>query len=259
MGKAADYGLTKDFSFENRVKKIEMMTNDTEDDIIDYIRNHKQDIKQISIQQMANELFIAPNSVMRLSKKLGYSGFAELKFAIQNEARPQNKSLSRQLMEMLPGNIVKTLDIIDLDRLEQAASIMRKARCCIFAGVGDSNYFCELLGKNLRCIDYQVQYYQHIHDMIYAVEHGTKEDALIIISARGENERLVKLAKRAREIGMEVISITHMCENSLAKEASHNLFFWGEDRTVQGYNVTDRTGLMMLIRLLSEAFWKGYD
>lgn len=246
-------------TFDERVRKIEMQLNDTEDDIIEYIQKHKKDMKQLSIQKMAAELYIAPNSVMRLSKKLGYSGFAELKFAIQNESRPQSKTLSRQLMEMLPHNIVKTLDIIDESQVEQVASIMRKAKCCIFAGVGDSNYFCELLGKNLRCIDYNVQYYQHIHDMIYAVEHGNKEDALIIISARGENKRLVKLARRGREIGMKVISITHMCENPLSKEAAHQLYFWGENRMVQEYNVTDRTGLMVLVRLLSEAFWKGYE
>jgi DNA-binding MurR/RpiR family transcriptional regulator len=246
-------------TFDERVAKIEMELNDTEDDIIDYIRNHRKEIKNYSIQKIAQELYIAPNSLMRLSKKLGYSGFAELKFAIQNESQPQNKTLSRQLMELLPGNIVKTLDIIDEGQVEQVASIMRKARCCIFAGVGDSTYFCELLGKNLRCIDHSVQYYQQIHDMIYAVEHGSKEDALIIISARGENERLIKLAQRGKEKGMKVISITHMSKNELAGVAEYNLYFWGENRTVQGYDVTDRTGLMVLVRLLSEAFWFGYE
>ena len=29
-------------------------------------------------------------------------------------------------------------------------------------------------------------------------------------------------------------------------------------RQVQGYNVTDRSGLMVLVRLLSEEFWQGY-
>lgn len=246
-------------TFDERVKKIELNLNDTEEDIVQYIRNHRDNIMSLSIQKMAAELYIAPNAIMRLAKKLGYSGFAELKFAVQNEIRPKEKTLSRQLMEMLPNNIVKTLDLVNVEQLEQVASIMRKAKCCIFAGVGDSTYFCELLGKNLRCIDYNVQYYQQIHDMIYSVEHASSEDVLIVISARGENKRLVKLAARAKEKGMEVISITHMNNNPLAKEASYNLYFWGENRMVQGYNVTDRTGLMVLTRMLSEAFWRGYE
>lgn len=246
-------------TFDERIEEIEMYLNDTEDDIVEYIKKHREHLHEMSIQKIANELFIAPNSIMRLSKKLGYSGFAELKFAVRNELNPQNKTLSRQLMELLPSNIVKTLDIIDDVQLERVASIMRKARCCIFAGVGDSTYFCELLGKNMRCIDYNVQYYQQIHDMIYSVEHGNKDDVLIIISARGQNERLIQLARRGKKKGMQVISITHMSENLLAKVADYKLYFWGENREVQGYNVTDRTGLMVLVRLLSEAFWKGYE
>ena len=81
---------------------------------------------------------------------------------------------------------------------------------------------------------------------------------LIVISARGENDRMLDLAREAKNIGMPVVSITHFYENRLAKEADFNLYFWGEDREVQGYNVTDRSGLMVLVRLLSEEFWQEY-
>lgn len=245
--------------FEDRVNKIELKLNDVEDDIIEYIRSHIDDIKDVSIRKMSSELFIAPNSIMRLSKKLGYSGFAELKFAVQNETMKSQRPYSQELISMLPNNIVKTLDIIDNEEIAKVASVMRNSSSCIFAGVGDSNYYCELLGKNMRCIDYNVSYFREIHDMFYAVEHGKSTDALIIISARGENKRLVDLAEKGKEKGMKVISITHLHNNPLAKTADYQLYFWGENRTVQGYNVTDRTGLMMLIRLLSETFWSEHN
>ncbi len=246
-------------TFEERLKEWELRFNETEEDIADYLLAHREGIMELSIQKIASELYIAPNSIMRFAKKLGYSGFAELKFTVGNEGKFGKKTLSRQLMELLPQNIVKTLDLIEEPVLEKVAAVMRKAGCCIFAGVGDSEYFCEMLGKNLRCIDYKVQYYHQIHDMIYAVEHGDAGDALVIISARGENQRLVALARRGKEKGMKVVSLTHMCENPLALAADYRLYFWGENRMVQGYNVTDRTGLMVLVRLLSEAIWRGYE
>lgn len=246
--------------FEERVLEHEFQLNDTDDDIVDYIRGHRQDIMKLSIQKIADDLYIAPNAVMRLSKKLEYSGFSELKFSIQNESQPKDSgmTISAQLLGQLPSNIVKTLDTIDVNILKKTASMMKRARCCIFAGVGDSTYFCEMLGKNLRCLDCSVQFYQQIHDMFYAVRHGGKDDMLIVISARGENNRLIDLAREAKETGMPVVSITHFYENRLADEADVNLYFWGEDREVQGYNVTDRSGLMVLVRLLSEEFWQGY-
>ena len=97
-----------------------------------------------------------------------------------------------------------------------------------------------------------------IRDRFYAVRHGSRDDLLIIISARGENDRLIEMAGEAKAMGMPVVSITHFYENRLAKACDVNLYFWGEDREVQGYNVTDRSGLMVLVRLLSEEFWQGY-
>lgn len=241
--------------FENRVRLREMRFTDTEDDIADYIRKNKAVMKQVSIQKISADLYTSPNAVMRFAKKLGYSGFSELKIALSNDENKMVKTLSRQLLETLPNNIVRTLDTIDDELLHRVAILMHQARCCIFAGVGDSTYFCEILGKNLRCLECNVQYYQQIHDMVYAVQHGNETDLLVVISARGMNQRLNELAALAKEKGMTVVSLTHCAKNALEEIADVNLYFWGEERIVGGYNVTDRSGLIVLVRLLSEAFW----
>lgn len=44
-------------------------------------------------------------------------------------------------------------------------------------------------------MDCSVQYFIQIHDMVYAVEHGNPEDIVLIISARGQNQRLQDLQK----------------------------------------------------------------
>ena len=62
-------------NFEERVLRHEDQLNETDDDIVAYIRSHRQEIMKLSIQKIAADLFIAPNAVMRLSKKLEYSGF----------------------------------------------------------------------------------------------------------------------------------------------------------------------------------------
>ena len=245
-------------NFYERINSHEWYLNDTDDDIAEYILKNKEVISKLSVQKIASDLYISPNSIMRFAKKIGYSGFSELKFDIQNEGKSESKTLSRQVMDKLPINISKTLDAIDENVLKTVATMMHKANCCIFAGVGDSIYFCETLGKNLRCTDRNVQYYQHIHDMFYAISHATDKDILIVISASGENERLCKLVDNAKEKNIKTISITHFYENSLSSVCDINLYFWGEHREVQGYNVTDRTGLMVLIRLLSEEFWRNF-
>ena len=248
-------------NFQQRMYEHEFQMNDTDDEIADYLLRNRGRLKDLSIQKIAADLFVAPNAIMRLSKKLGYSGFAELKFSLireEPETGKTDRTVGGDLMASLPENIARTLDVIDEAELQKAAEMIRAARCCILAGGGDSIPFCEILGKNLRCVDVTVQYFMHIHDMIYTVRHGEKDDVLLVISARGRNDRLLKLAETAHEKGMKVISLTHFDENPQAETADCRLYFWGRTQILNDYNITDRSGLMVLVRLLSETFWAKY-
>ena len=64
--------------FEERVLQQEFTLNDTDDLIVDYIRKNKANLEHLSIQKVAEDLYLVPNSIMRLCKKLGYKGFAEM-------------------------------------------------------------------------------------------------------------------------------------------------------------------------------------
>lgn len=246
--------------YRQRLLAHEFQLNDTDDLIVDYIHKNRSEIMNLSIRRIAEDLYLAPNAVMRFSKKIGYSGFSELKYALGNEGKPEDSkdTLVRQLMGQLPQNIVKTLDTIDQDAIRNVSKSLKEAECCILAGVGDSYQFCEMMKNNLRCFGKKVECDIHIHDMFYSVERGTDRDILLVISARGENERLLELTRLAAEKHMKTISITHFDKNPLAAMTDIQLYFWGEFRIVNGYNVTDRCGLMVLLRLLSEDFWNTY-
>lgn len=71
--------------FEERVLQQEFTLNDTDDAIVDYIRKNRNRLDKLSIQKVAEELYLVPNAIMRLCKKLGYKGFAEMKFLIKSE------------------------------------------------------------------------------------------------------------------------------------------------------------------------------
>lgn len=243
--------------FEKRVHDKEFKLNDTDDSIIQYIRENKENIHKISIQKIANDLFISPNAIMRLSRKIGYSGFSELKFSLQGETAPQEyKTVTSKMFDKIPQNIARTLDISDENNIDQAVKLMNKANKILFAGVGDSVYFCELFGRYLRCLNRKVEYFTHIHDIEYSSNQYEEGDMIVVISASGETQRLVDLARKAKFRNVTLICMTHFGENSLSKICDLQVSFWGEKRIVNHYNVTDYIGLMMTIRYICEKFWK---
>ena len=54
--------------FEERVLQQEFTLNDTDDLIVDYIRKNKANLEHLSIQKVAEDLYLVPNSIMRLCR-----------------------------------------------------------------------------------------------------------------------------------------------------------------------------------------------
>lgn len=187
------------------------------------------------------------------------NGFSELKFSIQSEENPELlKTVQSQVLDKLPDNIVRTIDVMNEEILHKIVQDLLLANKILFAGIGDSVYFCELFGRNLRCFDKPVEFYQQIHDIDYAARRYGQGDLVIIITASGKPKRLLELEKNVKSNGATVHCLTNYGTNPLAALSNCQLCFWGEQRIVNGYNVTDRSGLMMLVRLLCEEFWKKY-
>lgn len=240
--------------FEERVLKNEFQLNDTDEDIINYIRKNRSHIHQISIQMIANELYTVPNSIMRLSKKLGYTGFAQLKILLQEEDYKMN-SIGKT---KIPDNIMRTIELIDYDQLYDVEKKMKTCKTIYFLGVGDSGLYCEMMVKNLRCVNKKTECYTDYHEIDFLAQHCDKNDLLFFISASGENKRLVDIAKKARKRKIMTVSMTHFYKNSLSLNVDIPLYFYGEPQQINGYNVNDRTGLMIVLRELSELFWREH-
>ena len=76
----------------DRLANQELSLNQTENKIIEYILQNMHNFETMNIQKISDKLFISPNTIVRLCKKLGYSGFSELKYEIMhtNNSKDEN-------------------------------------------------------------------------------------------------------------------------------------------------------------------------
>jgi DNA-binding MurR/RpiR family transcriptional regulator len=240
--------------FEERVHKFEYKLNDTDDQIVDYIEKNKHEFVNQSIQSIAASLFTVPNTITRLSKKLGYSGFSHLKNSIKEEleatpAADEDTSYSY---------IQKTFELIDMERIEIIAKMLHEAKHVLFFGVGDSTDFCEMMVRNLRVSGKATEHSIHRHEVIHMIGQMNQHDVLFLISLSGETPQVLEMAEIARQRGIPIISLTHFTRNALQEAASINLYCFAPKKTKNGYNITDRTPLMIVLQTLSQFYWDHY-
>ena len=245
-------------NFSERVLLYELSLNDTDDQVIQYIETHKALIVKQSIQTTAKALYTVPNTIVRLSKKLGYSSFSEMKFELKQEL---NQSLddSKKVITNLPKSVEKTLQLIDQNQIRKVSQLILHARDVLFVGVGDTQIFCEMFSKNLTCVNIAHRYYSHRHETLYHLNQLKSKDVCIIISVRGENPEVLEAVEIAKKRFATVITLTHFHKNPLAEKADINLYFYGKYELLNNYNVTDLSGLMLLIRVMCESIWKTYE
>lgn len=237
---------------QERAQKYEYKLNENDDQIIDYMIKHKNRIIQISIQRLAEELYTVPNTITRLSKKLGYDGFSQLK----NNLKEEVKGEARLEETPIQYNIKQTLNLIDYELLDKVAGILRKSRRIFIFGVGDTLPFCEILSTHLKVGGLSAEYFLHRHDAVHAINHASNQDILILISMSGETQQILEMVKHAKQKNVCIISLTHFIRNSLATEADYKLYFHSPKKKLENYNVSDKTPVMLLIQILSDILWK---
>lgn len=240
--------------FEIRLLKHEFKLNDTDDIIADYVKKNRNLIHSISIQKISADLFIAPNAIMRFAKKLEYNGFSDMKFSIlrENENLINIKNVDT---ENLSKTILKTNQLFDQPILDDLSTKIINSKNCIILGLGDNLYFCEMMSKYLRSVKIRSDFFPHLHEMLFAIKNCCEDDLIIIISVSGEKERLINLAEIAKSNNSTVVSLTHFCNNTLSNIAHISLYFWAELEIINGWDITDRSGMMILIRVLIEKIW----
>lgn len=63
--------------------------SDLDNDIIQFIIEHSDEVIDLSITELADKVHISKSSILRLTKKLGFSGYSEFKYFLRQEQNTQ--------------------------------------------------------------------------------------------------------------------------------------------------------------------------
>ena len=64
--------------------------NENEKAIIEYIIKNKANCQEMTIIELAKETLTSKSSILRLTQKLGFSGYSEFKYSIRKDISKQN-------------------------------------------------------------------------------------------------------------------------------------------------------------------------
>ena len=191
--------------------------------ICQYLTGHYRECAQETITKFAEQCSVSQTMLVRFAKKIGLSGYGELKARIRIELEDAEVS-SAGLMDMVTQSYHKMMDELMKRDLSAVFELMKNAGRVFIYGSGSSQ---ARAASEMKRIFLPVKEMVHIHghDMGRALQRSAgQKDLVFMISLSGESEAVVELARALRIKHVATVSVTRLKNNTLASLCTENLY-----------------------------------
>lgn len=233
--------------------------------ILQYAYENTEAVLRMSIQQLSSQVAYSPATVLRFCKKLGYTGFAEFKYALRAELREMDGQVSTQsgqtfaagmMIDTLSSNIQATSTLIREEQLDQAFRYLDSG-CPIYLWRpgGLTSVVVEYFEKLLLSIGRQEVYMIESARMCEHILRNCSQNCLLIlISTSGAHPPTIRLGKIAQVNRIPILSITPYDNNEVAALADINFRFFTDQRENLGAEFTSRLPLFFVINTIVQCY-----
>lgn len=234
--------------------------------IAEALLENPEAITTMTLAEISKEAGSSEASVIRFCKRMGCSGYTELKREFQNaisegleivtesiRTADDMKSILQKVFQSNVQTLSDTLVLAD-EGYEKALIALLNAREIHFFGVGDAFAAGQLAYMKFSRLGIRCS--AHSDSMLQMITAGnmTKHDVAIVISYEGRSKNIIEAMKIAKQNNATTIAITKMNKSPLQKYIDINLYIAVSDLTIGRDKVTRRVADQFIL----DALYLGY-
>lgn len=237
--------------------------NSTERKIAEWIMIKGNVGHKTSIREVATALAVSEPFVVKVAKKLGYSGFREIRSALiaYFETLPfeKHEEISRDdelsvVMEKVFSTSIQALkeaqSVADPKVITHAASVIYGAQQVVLLGVGGSSSVCHDFEHKLLRLGIHSHTYSDFHLMLMVACQLNENDAMVVISQSGDTRELLQAVEIAKKRGVRIICITNDNLSPLSRLSDVSIFSPARSGPLLGQNAVARVIQLNLLDTL---------
>lgn len=238
----------------------------TEKKVADYILKEKGKIIYQTLLEISQNIEVGEATIIRFVRKIGFSGFQDLKFEIAKENNTDNKNMDNNgeynnyenyieaNAERIVQTITNTKATLVQDNLNLAIKMITDAKRVFFYGVGSSGFtaneaqvrFMRLGVIGNSVID------PHFQSMYSSISNN--KDVIIVFSISGYTKDIIEAVKIAKKENTKVIAITSYILSPVAQLADCVLLTAAKENPLEGGSFTGKISQLYIIDLLCSEY-----
>lgn len=224
--------------------------------IYEWIKKNPSTVVKDSIESLAEEISTSKAAIIRFSKKIGYSGFAEFKFELSRyiisgirENKNENMDISRSITSLYAEYIKQINDFIDLKNIKTIAKTLSNARRVKILGKNRTGLSALQFRYRLTKIGFDAEAITDGILMNQMQESLTKGDVVLIFTTRAEDLQYYELIKNISKNGVTTIVVT-CTETKLIKQSNYHILLPSIENASTSSFLDNQTIMFVFIEIL---------
>ncbi|MCH4005397.1 MAG: MurR/RpiR family transcriptional regulator [Lactobacillus crispatus] len=252
---------------ETAVMKKKESFNETDKAIVSYLLKHPEAASQLSLLELAQKLYVSKSAIFRLSKKLGLSGFSELKFELSELATRKKQNVkNKQTLDFdtdLQKIIAETFKYFKGLNLQPFFADLDQAETIYLYSTGwQQQIIAEYLAHNFFLIGKKAIILPSARDEVALLGRSAREnDMLFVISFGGFNKTIIEELKKIDVVNTELklVSLTSWQTGKLASLSDYSFFFKTTPFQFSKQNAVTFSSAYVLIDLIMNSYGRHCD
>lgn len=244
-----------------------------------YILAHGMEIAKYSTRSLAEVTYTSPPTVLRLCKKLGFTGFddfkqnfvRELEYLDQQQGKvdfnfpfAENDSpmrVAQNIGELYEEAVKDTMQLLRYEDLHKAVLLLKYHEEIHIFSAGTAINQAESFREKMLKIGKRVVIFNNLNYQRYQVCCLSERDLAMIISYSGETAQMLEIARQCKRSGTPILALTSFGENSLTCYADCKLTLSTKESIYQnlGDYASHLSMTLLLDILYSEYFRQNYQ
>ncbi|WP_313468248.1 MurR/RpiR family transcriptional regulator [Carnobacterium sp.] len=194
-------------------------------DILAYILTNKETVTHLGIHDLSIRSHTSKSTIVRLTQKLGFSGFSEFKYYLKNEKKKEILPTKNNL-SLLESDINETMSLIAQTNMHPLCEAISLANRVFIYGTGwGEKKAADDFTRNFMSCNVFIIPIPSVTELNWNIDSFTKNDLVIFISFSGENLELENNITKLKLHGVPFCSVTPLRQNYLSSQATYKLYY----------------------------------
>lgn len=245
-------------NFYDQINQHVRELNSNERKVFEYVIRNTDTVKEMSIRMLAETCFVSTTTILRFTRKLGFSGYRAFIDALKIASHETKKTdiplvmWHKSFTEEYLKDILESIRVTSSSTIEKLCARIDRARCVICYGSGLDGYMARYLFQVLLRLDVRAICPGTEAEIRFATSHASDEDIAFIFSLSGEDQESIEFVEQlVSDKHPTIATITQSGKNTIATMGDVDLYVFTNKLLVQDNDLSSRVPVLALIDFIS--------